>query len=137
MVKRGGKRQTKMLFSQKITIKSWYFIYVCYMRQKTWWWHLFSAYQTVWSILAFFREAKAGKKYQKLSILHRNKCQMSKLFTSKLFQTGNFMMVSSFNSRGILDPFQTTKMEVFIKNSKKGSSYIYDWVPNTSMNTLH
>ena len=62
---------------------------------------------------------------------------MSKLFTSKLFQTGNFMMVSSFNSRGILDPFQTTKMEVFIKNSKKGSSYIYDWVLNTSMNTLH
>ena len=45
-----------------MTIKSWYYMQVSYLRQVTSWRYPFSVYQRIWAILGAFRRSKEGKK---------------------------------------------------------------------------
>ena len=64
---------------------------------------------------------KREKKSVKTAVYpSRNDCEMLKLCKSKLFQRGNFIIVSIFSTRGI---FRTrSNMGVFRQNIKKAPS---------------
>ena len=51
--------------------------------------------------LGGFSGGQKGEKVSKTVYPHSNKYQMLKFSTSKLFQIGNFTMVSIFNTRGV------------------------------------
>ena len=109
----------KLPFSLQMTIKSWHYLQVSYLRQETWWWYLFSVYQSIWSILGAFPGSKKGKKCQKLPI-----------HLKMTFKCWNCLQVSYFRQETLywypfltpvayLEPSQTSTMKIFRQNSKK------------------